>query len=263
MKKIPKILIIAGSDSCGGAGIQADIKIATALKTYAASAITCLTAQNTKGVFDISYPSIDFLKKQISVVLDDIKFDAIKIGMLGNTETIDAVADILQAKAKKIPLILDTVMVATSGDLLLEKNAIQALESRLIKGCYLATPNIDEAEILTQEKISTLDDVRNAAMIIKALGAKNVLIKGGHLKSKDSQIHNIFLDEKNNFHIISNPKVKIKKIHGTGCSLASAIACNVAKKMSLAKAIKNANQFLFKKIQNSAKIGGGSNVLIY
>lgn len=263
MKKIPKILIIAGSDSCGGAGLQADIKIATALKTYAAAAVTCLTAQNTRGVFDVFYPSKEFLEKQISVVLDDIKFDAIKIGMLGNAEVIDVVADILEKKAKKIPLILDTVMIATSGDLLLEKNALQALKSRLVKGCYLATPNIDEAEILAEMKIKNLPNMKSAALKIKALGAKNILIKGGHLKTSSNQIENLLLDEKNIFTIIPNPKIKIKKIHGTGCSLATAITCNIAKKQPLIKAVKNANQFLFRKIKTSIKIGGGSNVLIY
>ena len=263
MKKIPKILIIAGSDSCGGAGLQADIKIATSLNTYTAAAVTCLTAQNTKGVFDIFYPSKESLKQQITVVLDDIKFDAIKIGMLGRLEIIEVVSEVLKEKAKKIPVILDSVMVATSGDLLLEKNAVNALKSRLINGCYLITPNIDEAEILANMKISNLDDMKDASFKIKALGAKNVLIKGGHLKNKEDKIYNLLLDEKNNFHIISNPKIKIKKIHGTGCSLASAIACNIAKKMPLEKAVQNANQFLFRKIKDSVKIGGGSNVLVY
>ena len=134
MKKLPKILIIAGSDPSGGAGLQTDIKVATAHKVYAGAVVTCLTAQNTQGVSAVFNPPVAFLRAQLEAVLDDIKFDAIKIGMLGNVEIIDCVADVLRAKAKKIPLILDTVMVSTSGHLLLEKNAVEALKSRLLKG---------------------------------------------------------------------------------------------------------------------------------
>ena len=206
----PKILIIAGSDPSGGAGIQADIKTASAHKVYASAAITCLTAQNTQSVCAIFNPPIEFLKKQIEAVLDDIKFDAIKIGMLSNADIIECVADILKKKAKNIPVILDTVMVATSGDLLLEANAIESLKSRLIKGSYLITPNIDEAEVLAKMKIKNLADMKKAALILKDLGAKNILIKGGHLNLKDQKIHNILLDEESNFHIISNNKINKK-----------------------------------------------------
>lgn len=256
-----KILIIAGSDPSGGAGIQADLKTATSHQVYAAAAITCLTAQNTKKVFAVHNSPIPFLRQQIEVVLDDIKFDAIKIGMLGTTEIIDCVADVLSKKAKKIPLILDTVMVATSGDLLLEKKAVEALKSKLIKGAKIVTPNIDEAEVLAEMPIKDLGDMKSAAIIIKALGCKSVLIKGGHLKSLDGKIHSIFLDEKDKFHIISNKKVGNKNLHGTGCTLASAIACNIAKKMDLLTAVKKANQYVYASIVKSLKVGKGSLVL--
>ena len=260
-KLIPKILIIAGSDSCGGAGIQADIKTATAHKTYCGAVITCLTAQNTQKVFAINNSPIDFLRKQIEVVLDDIKFDAIKIGMLGDADIVNCVADVLQKKAKNIPLILDTVMVATSGDLLLKKNAVESLKLRLVKGAYIVTPNIDEAEILVEMKIKNLDDMKAAAVKIKSLGAKNVLIKGGHLNFSDGKIHNILLDENNKFHIISNKKLAIKNIHGTGCTLASAIACNIAKKIDLVRSVRLANNYVYRCVVKNLNIGSGSRLL--
>jgi hydroxymethylpyrimidine/phosphomethylpyrimidine kinase len=258
---IKKILIIAGSDPSGGAGIQADIKTATAHKVYAGAVITCLTAQNTKKVFAIHNSPIAFLRQQLEAVLDDIKFDAIKIGMLGNAEIIDCVADVLNRKAKKIPLILDSVMVATSGDLLLKENAVEALKSKLIKGAKIVTPNIDEAKVLAEMEINDIGDMKSAALIIKALGCKSVLIKGGHLNFLDGKIHSVLLDEKDKFHIISNKKIGKKNLHGTGCTLASALACNIAKKMPLVKAAKKANDYVYCAIVKSLKVGRGSLVL--
>lgn len=256
-----KILIIAGSDPSGGAGIQADLKTAAAHKTYAGAVITCLTAQNTQKVFAVHNSPMKFLRQQIEVVLDDISFDAIKIGMLGTAEIIDCVADVLQKKAKKIPLILDTVMVATSGDLLLQKNAIEALKSKLIKGASIVTPNIDEAEVLAEMEINDVADMKSAALIIKALGCKSVLIKGGHLKVTDEKIRSVFLDEKDQFHIISNKKIGTKNLHGTGCTLASAITCNVAKKMELVTAVRKANAYVAGAVRRNMKVGKGSLVL--
>lgn len=256
-----KILIIAGSDPSGGAGIQADIKTATAHKVYASAAITCLTAQNTKKVFAIHNSPIEFLRAQLEAVLDDIKFDAIKIGILGTVEIIDCVADVLKKKAKNIPLILDTVMVATSGDLLLKENAVAALKSKLLKGAYIVTPNADEAEVLAEMKIKNFSDMQLAATKIKAFGAKNILIKGGHLNFSGDKIYSILLDEKNNFHRISNKKIKNIKLHGTGCTLASALACNIAKKMDLLDAAKKANQYVFRSVLKNLAVGKGSAVL--
>ncbi|MES2962087.1 MAG: bifunctional hydroxymethylpyrimidine kinase/phosphomethylpyrimidine kinase [Pseudomonadota bacterium] len=258
---IAKILIIAGSDPSGGAGIQADIKTAAAHKVYSSAAITCLTAQNTQKVFNIHNSPTGFLREQIEAVLDDIKFDAIKIGMLGTLEIIECVADILNKKAKKIPLILDTVMVATSGDLLLKKNAVAALKNQLIKLAYIVTPNIDEAEVLAEMKIRNIEDMKLAALKIKALGCKAVLIKGGHLNFSDGKIRSILLDENSKFHIISNKKFGDKNIHGTGCTLASALACNIAKKMVLLSATKKANSYVYRSIVKSLNVGKGSLVL--
>ncbi len=259
--KIPKILIIAGSDPSGGAGLQADIKVATAHKVYAGAVVACLTAQSTVGVAGVFNPPVDFLRTQLETVLQDIEFDAIKIGMLGTSAIVDCVADVLAVKAARIPLILDTVMVATSGDLLLEENAVEALKSRLVKGAFLVTPNVDEAQILAQMKINSVDDMWAAALKIKALGARNVLVKGGHLRGDGKQITNILLDEKGGRHVIKNKKLAIEKVHGTGCSLASSIACNVAKKMDLAKAVKKSNRYIYKSIVDFLSVGKGSKVL--
>lgn len=257
----PKLLIIAGSDPSGGAGIQADIKTATVHKVYSSAVITCLTAQNTSKVFDIHNSPIAFLRKQLEAVLDDIKFDAIKIGMLGDAEIIDVVFDVLSKKAKNIPIVLDTVMVATSGDLLLKKDAVESLKSTMLKIAEIVTPNIDEAEVLAEMKIKNISDMKMAAQKIRNLGARNVLIKGGHLNFKDGKIHSILLDDLGKFHEISNKKIGKKNLHGTGCTLASALACNIAKRKDLVKAARAANSYVYRSIVKSLKVGKGSLVL--
>jgi len=261
MKYKKKILIIAGSDPSGGAGIQADIKTASAHGVYSSSVITCLTAQNTKKVANINYPPISFLKSQLETLFTDIKYDAIKIGMLGSKEIIDEVAKSLDKYAKKTPLILDTVMVATSGDLLLQENAVLCLKEKLIPRALIVTPNIDEAEVLSEMKIENVADMKKAAIIIKDLGAKNVLIKGGHLNFSDNKIRSILLDNKNKFSVITNKKIGTKNLHGTGCTLASAIACNIAQSYDVLESARLANRYVSLVIKNSLKVGKGSLVL--
>lgn len=258
---VPKILIIAGSDPSGGAGIQADIKTATAHEVYAAAAITCLTAQNTEKVFAVYDSPIDFLRRQIEAVFDDMSFDAIKIGMLGSVEIIDCVADVLSRQAKEIPLVLDTVMVATSGDMLLKTGAVTALKEKLINVATVVTPNIHEAEVLAEMKIESLWDMQIAALKIKALGTKNVLLKGGHLDFSDGKIHSILIDEEDQIHQISNKRIGSESFHGTGCTLASALACNLAKKQDLVQAARNANQYVYRSLVKSLNVGKGSRVL--
>ncbi len=258
MQKLKKILIIAGSDPSGGAGIQADIKTACAHQVYSSSVITCLTAQNTQKVVTIHTPPISFLRTQIETLLDDINFDVIKIGMLGTSQVIHCIADILD---KRIPLVLDTVMISTSGDSLLRKSAVDALKSRLISSSYLVTPNIDEAEILADMKIGSLEEMQVAARRIKNLGAKNVLVKGGHLSFADKNIYNILLDEKDKIHIITNKKIGHKNIHGTGCALATSIACNIAKKIGIIESVRKANDYVYNAIIERLRIGNGSLVL--
>ena len=241
MKPKSKILIIAGSDSSGGAGIQADIKTVTSLGSYAMTAITAVTSQNTTGVKSIESITPREISKQIEFTSKDIKPDAIKIGMLHSVEVINAVLKSLnKISVKKI--ILDPVMVAKGGAKLIDNRSIKILKSKLIKKVSLITPNIPEAEILTKTKISSVDDMISAARILMSLGAKNVLIKGGHLKSRIMQ--DIFLN-KNEISAFKNKKINTKNTHGTGCTLSSAIAtyysCGKTLKKSCEMAIKYVN----------------------
>jgi hydroxymethylpyrimidine/phosphomethylpyrimidine kinase len=257
-----KILVIAGSDSCGGAGIQADIKTATSLKTYCATAVTCLTAQNSQMVYDIFYPPASFLTKQIEVILSDIKIDVIKIGMLGSAEIIQAVAKILKQKAKNIPIVIDPVMVATSGNNLLELCSLESLKTNLIANSYLITPNIFEAEILSGNKIDDLKDIKIAARKIKNIGVKNVLIKGGHLNDGNKIFHYL-LSASGSEQFFSSQRLPFEKVRGTGCTLATAISCFLSQNLLLKNSIIKANKFTYIAIKNSQKIGEGSRILKY
>ena len=219
MKTKSKILIIAGSDSSGGAGIQADLKTVTALGSYGMTAITAVTSQSTKGVKSITSIPPKEIVNQIVFTSKDIKPDAIKIGMLHSSKVIKSVIKSLnKIKVKKI--ILDPVMIAKGGAKLIDNNAINLLRVSLIKRVTLITPNIPEAEILTTTKIRSSEDMIFAAHKLISLGAKNVLIKGGHIKSK--LVEDIFLN-KSDFKIFTSPRYKTKNTHGTGCTLSSAI----------------------------------------
>jgi len=214
-----KVLIIAGSDSSGGAGIQADIKTVTALGSYAMTAITAITAQNTTGVNSITAINPKEIYKQINFTCKDIEPDAIKIGMLHSTSVINAVINSLdKIKVKKI--ILDPVMISKGGAKLINQKAIYLLKSKLLKKVTLITPNIPEAEVLTDTKIKNTKDMICAANILLKLGAKNVLIKGGHLKTK--VVKDIYVNARE-VKIFKNKKITTKNTHGTGCTLSSAI----------------------------------------
>ena len=220
MKPKSKILIIAGSDSSGGAGIQADIKTVTSLGSYAMTAITAVTAQNTTGVNSITSVSPKEIYKQIVFTCKDIKPDAIKIGMLHSSSVIKAV--ILALKTIKVSkIVLDPVMIAKGGAKLINDSAIHILKNNLIKKTFLITPNIPEAEFLTKITIKNSKDMIKAANIILKLGAKNVLIKGGHLKSEFMQD---ILVNKKTIKVFKNKKFLTENTHGTGCTLSSAIA---------------------------------------
>ena len=219
MKPKSKVLIIAGSDSSGGAGIQADIKTVTALGSYAMTAITAVTIQNTIGVKSIVPINPKEIFNQVIFTSNDISPDAIKIGMLHSTKVIKSVNKCLnQIKVKKI--VLDPVMVAKGGTKLINKEAINLLKSTLIKRVLIITPNIPEAEILTKTKIKTKEDMIFAAQKLIKLGAKNVLIKGGHLKGK--LVHDIYVNNKD-IKIFNTKRVETKNTHGTGCTLSSAV----------------------------------------
>ena len=242
MKINSKVLIIAGSDSSGGAGIQADIKTVTSLGSYAMTAITAVTSQNTTGVKTISSVSPKEISKQIEFTSKDIKPDAIKIGMLHSVGVINSVISSLKKiKIKKI--ILDPVMVAKGGSRLIDNKSIKILKKKLLKKVTLITPNIPEAEILTHTKINSKEDMIYAANILLKFGAKNVLIKGGHLKT--NVMYDIFVNKKE-ISIFKNKKIKTRNTHGTGCTLSSAIAtyysCGKTLKKSCEMAIKYVNQ---------------------
>ena len=219
MKPKSKILIIAGSDSSGGAGIQADIKTVTALGSYAMTAITAVTSQNTTGVKSIVPIAPKEISNQIIFSAKDIKPDAIKIGMLHSKEVIESVIKSLDSiKIKKI--VLDPVMVAKGGAKLIDDKAIKLLKTKLIARVILITPNIPEAEILTSTKIRSKEDMIFAANKLIEFGAKNVLIKGGHLVSKTVQD---ILVTKSDIKIFNSQRYNTKNTHGTGCTLSSAI----------------------------------------
>ena len=242
MKPKSKILIIAGSDSSGGAGIQADIKTVTALGGYAMTAITAVTSQNTTGVRSVFGVSPKEIEKQILFTSKDIKPDAVKIGMLHSKEVILSVNRSLnKLKTKKI--ILDPVMVAKGGYKLINDKAIKVLKEKLIRKAYLITPNIPEAEVLTNTKIKNLNDMIQAADILLKFGVKNILLKGGHSKKK--LMKDVFLNKKE-LKIFTNKRIKTKNTHGTGCTLSSAIttffACGKALNKSCELAIKYVNQ---------------------
>ena len=242
MKPKSKILIIAGSDSSGGAGIQADIKTVTSLGSYAMTAVTAVTIQNTKGVYAVIPIKPREIKKQIIFTCKDIKPNAVKIGMLHSSKVIMSVANALK-KIKTSKIILDPVMIAKGGARLINQSAIKTLKNKLIKKAYLLTPNIPEAEVLTNTKIKNLDDMIYAANILVKFGVKNVLIKGGHRKSK--YLEDILLNQEE-IRIFKSKKIKTKNTHGTGCTLSSAIAtflsCGKPLKKSCELGIKYVNQ---------------------
>jgi hydroxymethylpyrimidine/phosphomethylpyrimidine kinase len=253
LKPKSKILIIAGSDSSGGAGIQADIKTITALGSYAMTAITAVTIQNTTGVKSIVPINPKEISNQIEFTSKDIKPDAVKIGMLHSTKVIKSVIYSLNfIKAKKI--ILDPVMIAKGGSKLIDDKAIQLLKTKLIKKVSLITPNIPEAEILTKTKIKTKEDMIFAASILLEIGAKNVFIKGGHLDSK--VVQDIFVNKKE-ILIIKNKRIATSNTHGTGCTLSSAISVFYACGKTLKRSCELATKYVNNSIRSNLNYGKG------
>jgi len=253
LKSKSKILIIAGSDSSGGAGIQADIKTVTALGSYAMTAITAVTIQNTTGVKSIVPIDPKEISNQIEFTAKDIRPDAIKIGMLHSAEVIKSIISSLDViKVKRI--ILDPVMIAKGGAKLIDKKAIKLLKDKLIKKVSLITPNIPEAEILTNTKIKTSEDMILAASILINLGAKNVFIKGGHLDAKIVQ--DIFVNKKE-IMIIKNKRITTSNTHGTGCTLSSAISTFFACGKTLKKSCELATKYVNNSIRSNLNYGKG------
>lgn len=249
-----RVLIIAGSDSSGGAGIQADIKTVTALGGYAATAITALTAQNTMGVFDIVGVEPAFIKRQISAVLDDIGADAIKTGMLHNAAVIDAVSDLLDELDPKIPIVVDPVMIAQSGDCLLDPDSVRTLTRRLTLRATLLTPNVPEAEKLTGMTIRDVDGMVEAAAMMLTVGPKAVLLKGGHLIG--DEVTDVLAME-DGIEVFKNPRLNTIHTHGTGCTLASAVATGLAQDMGMHDAVVRARAYLYEAIRTNPGLGKG------
>jgi hydroxymethylpyrimidine/phosphomethylpyrimidine kinase len=249
-----KVLIIAGSDSSGGAGIQADIKTVTALGCYAMTAITAVTAQNTTGVKSIIAIEPKEISNQIEFTSKDIKPNAIKIGMLHSKKVILAVIKSLK-KIKVNKIVLDPVMVAKGGTKLINEQAINDIRNKLIKKIFLITPNIPEAELLTKIRINSTDDMIAAGKILQKLGAKNVLIKGGHLNS--NQMNDILLTKKT-IKIFKSKKYRSKNTHGTGCTLSSAITVNLSCGKDLIKSCELGIKYVNDAIKSTLKLGKGN-----
>jgi len=248
------VLTIAGSDSGGGAGIQADLKTFSALGCFGTSAITAITVQNTLGVSAIHSIPAEIVKGQIKAVLDDIKPAAIKIGMVHSAELAVAIAAVLK-DYPTVPVIFDPVMVATSGDKLIENGTIATLKKELFPKSALITPNLDEAAILAEMKIADVKDMEIAAEKIIGFGSKAVLLKGGHLKGK--RLFDLYMDESGRRQIFESEAIETNNTHGTGCSLSSAIAAFMARKLKLISAVAAARMYVYEAIDHGKEVKTG------
>ncbi|WP_084420576.1 bifunctional hydroxymethylpyrimidine kinase/phosphomethylpyrimidine kinase [Henriciella litoralis] len=249
-----RVLVVAGSDSGGGAGIQADIKSIMAMGGYAMTAITAITVQDTRGVHDVHAIPLETVRGQMTVCLKDIGADAVKTGMLATAELVEIVAETLEDLAPTAPTIIDPVMVASSGDRLVNERAVQSLQSLLIPGAGLLTPNAPEAEILTGKSVDGINGQRRAAELLLKRGAKGVLIKGGHIPGR------IVMDVLQTEHgewIFESERIDTSSTHGTGCSLASAIAAGIAQGAAIEDAVEAARDYLIGAIRNAKGYGHG------
>ncbi|MEL7485848.1 MAG: bifunctional hydroxymethylpyrimidine kinase/phosphomethylpyrimidine kinase [Pseudomonadota bacterium] len=251
-----RVLIIAGSDPSGGAGVQADIKTVTALGGYAASAITALTVQNTLGVAGIFQAPADLVRDQINAVIHDIGFDAVKIGMLGSAEAVDAVADALDDA--DAPIVLDPVLVATSGDALASDGVVGAVKRRLIPICAVITPNAPEARALTGATVEDMEGGVAAGRALVDMGAGAALVKGGHL---DGDVLTDVLVMQEATHAYSHARIETRNTHGTGCTLASALATRLAQGADLETAAQDAIDYVRIAIETAPGFGAGAGPL--
>lgn len=245
-------LTIAGSDSGGGAGIQADLKTFSALGVFGMSAITAITAQNTLEVRSVQNADLNIIRDQIEAVFDDIEVDAVKIGMLGTAEIIQTVADCLN-KYKPFHIVLDPVMVSKGGHHLLEREAVEELKRTLLPLSTIVTPNVPEAEVLSGMSIQSEPDMYEACRKIIMNGPKAVLIKGGHLEGDPNDL----LYDGQDFHLFKGERIHTKNVHGTGCTLSSAIAANLANEKNLILAIEDSKDYITEAIAQSLDIGNG------
>lgn len=252
-----RVLIVAGSDSGGGAGIQADIKTVTALGGFATTAISALTAQNTLGVTAIHEVPVDFIAEQMRVVLSDIGTDAVKTGMLHSSGVIDTVSEIL--KSCDAPIVVDPVMVAKGGAKLLQEEAIAAMKTKMIPMAHVLTPNVPEAEALCGFSITCREAAEHAAKELSAMGAKAVLIKGGHMSGEDhiETVTDLLFEAGTLTEAFVSPRLDTRHTHGTGCTLASAIATGLAQGLSVRDSAERARAYVFEAIRTAPGYGQG------
>ncbi len=246
------VLTIAGSDSSGGAGIQADLKTFSAHGTYGMSVITAVTAQNTQGVLAVQDISAAIIAQQLEAVFEDIEIHAVKIGMVSVVETIDTIA--AKLRDYQAPnIVVDPVMISKSGFRLLQPEAQAHLISKLLPLATIVTPNLPEAEVITGQKIETFEDMQQAAQNIHAMGAKNVLIKGGHRQTDATDI----LYDGEDFYYLPSVRIPSNNTHGTGCSLSSAIAANLGQGCEIFDAVRKAKDFITVAIEQALPLGKG------
>lgn len=246
------VLTIAGSDSCGGAGIQADLKTFSAQGVYGMSVITAVTAQNTRGVLAVQDIEPEIIARQIDAIFEDIRVDALKIGMVSRIDTINTIGERLGCY-KPVNVVIDPVMVSKSGYHLLQPEAKEALIKVLIPLATVVTPNIPEAEVITGRAVTSLEDMEKAAAAIYEMGPKSVLLKGGHLTGEATDI----LYDGSDFIYFKSGRIQTKNTHGTGCTLSAAIAASLARGLSIEAAVRKAKEYITGAIENSLSIGRG------
>ncbi|NKB22415.1 MAG: bifunctional hydroxymethylpyrimidine kinase/phosphomethylpyrimidine kinase [Alphaproteobacteria bacterium] len=251
---VGRVLIVAGSDSGGGAGIQADIKSVSALGAFASTAITALTAQNTQGVHGVMPVPVEFIDQQMNVVLTDIGADCIKTGMLHDTSVIETVVRALDRDAPETPLVVDPVMVAKGGAALLQDEAVTTLRDQLVPRATLLTPNVPEAEALAGRTLKGEDDMEALGRVLYDLGSTAVLLKGGHM---DGPVVRDMLITENGIRYYENPRIDTPHTHGTGCTLASSTAAGIANGLTIEDAVAEAEAFLHKAIKTAPGLGSG------
>ncbi|MBK18726.1 MAG: bifunctional hydroxymethylpyrimidine kinase/phosphomethylpyrimidine kinase [Rhodospirillaceae bacterium] len=251
---VGRVLIVAGSDSGGGAGIQADIKSVSALGAFASTAITALTAQNTEGVHGVMPVPVEFIDQQINVVMNDIGADCVKTGMLHDAPVIETVVAALKRDAPETPLVVDPVMVAKGGAPLLQDEAVTTLRDKLLPCATLLTPNVPEAEALVGRTLQGEDDMEALSRSLFDLGPDAVLLKGGHM---DGAVVRDMLITESGIRVYENPRIDTVHTHGTGCTLASSIAAGIAKGEEIEHAVERAEAFLHTAIQTAPGLGRG------
>lgn len=257
---LPKVLTIAGSDSGGGAGIQADLKTFAALGVYGMSAITAITAQNTLGVASVAEVPIEVVSDQIDAVVTDIGADAVKTGMLSSTQIVECVADAVTRYGLS-PVVVDPVMVAASGAKLLQDDAVLAVRERMMPIASVVTPNIPEAEELTGLEIDSVDDMVEAANALLTLGSDAVVVKGGHLDDGSGKLVDVLVESDGIAHQFPINRIDTTSNHGTGCTFASAVASYLAHGVSISESVQLSQRYVWNSMATAQPIGNGNGPL--